>query len=173
MIHENHLPSGLKSQTRSSSNDPQEREHIWFIINRAYQNIYGLNLPTCSDYQKTIFDAALSVYNDDRSDSFSDKGFIQLCEDIIRISDEHSRLSRRHLSRASNPVYLRETALDNALESQKYMKAIGATAPASTIMQAHEVHERISRKNPAKRPTSADMMELAYQQLSINSVTTK
>lgn len=173
MIHETNLPSGLKSHTRSSSNDAQEREHIWFIINRAYQNIYGLNLPTCADYQKTIFDAALSVYNDARSDSFSDKGFIQLCEDIIRISDEHKRLSRRHQSRASNPVYLRETALDNALESQKYMNAIGATMPASTIMQAHEVHERISRKNPAKRPTSADMMELAYQQLSIQTVTPK
>ena len=153
----------------AESGSTTESEQLWFIINRAYQNIYGLNLPSCNDYQKTIFDAALALRRDARSQLFSDKAFIQICEDIIRISDEHARLARQHQSRASNPVYLRETALDNAIEKQNHKQAIGAHQPVSTVMQASESSQRLSFKSEG-RMSSAEVMELAYQQLSISSL---
>lgn len=167
------FPHGLSPRTQSAphadSNHHPERDQLLFIINRAYQNIYGLGMPACADYQKTIFDAALALRRDARSQHFTDKAFIQICEDIIRISDEHARLARQHQSRASNPVYLRETALDNAIEKEKYLRAIGAHKPVSTVTQTSESVQRLSFKSEG-RMTSAEVMELAYQQLSISTL---
>lgn len=154
-------------QSHEASRIAHEREHLWFIINRAYQNIYGLNLPNLPAYQKTIFDAVSSLRKDARTHALSDKTFIQITEDIIRISDEHARLALQHQSRASNPVYLRETALDNAIEKEKYLQAIGANKPSSTIVNATDISTRMAAKR-GESISSAEIMEIAYQQLSIS-----
>lgn len=155
-----------------SSLEAQEREQIWFVINRAYQNIYGLNLPNIPSYQKTIFDTVASLRKDPRAQSYNDKAFMQICEDIIRISDEHARLALKHQSRASNPVYLRETALDNAIEKEKYLQAIGASKPSSKIVSASEKSSRLGTRS-AQPISSAEIMEIAYQQLSLTRVTSE
>lgn len=167
------LPHNLVANAAHSPQDQHEREQTWFMINRAYQNIYGLNLPADATYQRTIFDAALALRRDARCATITDKMLLEAVEDIIRISDEHHNRARKHLARASNPVYLRETAMDNIVEKQKYLQAIGQFKPDSSVKvgctgsQCTALDGRISRMQ--RRLSSSEMMELAYQQLAFNT----
>lgn len=156
------------------------RDHVWFLINRAYQNIYGMNLPANPDYQKSVFDAALSLLQDPRSKTLDEKILMQACEDIIRVSDEHHRLAKKHASRASNPVYLRETVLDNAFEKQKYLRAIGDIMPKPSVKTGSysgtanaeeastDLEGRLQEKAAIRQRRSSEIMELAYQQLALS-----
>jgi hypothetical protein len=140
---------------------------LWFMLSRAYANIYGLPFPTCATYRKTISDAANSVLRDGRTDHFSDRERLQIFEDIIRISDEHTRLAAQHSSRASNPVYLRETALDNAIEKAKYLRAIGQKAPSDSVIAAQQITAttRLEISATHHAQSGVDIVELAYQQI--------
>lgn len=167
-------PSDLLAYAPHSPTDYQEREQIWFIINRAYQNIYGLNLPADAAYQKIIFDAALQLRRDERSDTLGDKIFLQACEDIIRISDEHQRLAQKHFSRASNPIYLCETAIDNARQKLEAMRAGNKSTPLSEVATGGAPDGPCTlldgRLKPMGHPpSSAEIMELAWQQLALNT----
>lgn len=170
----NSLPDNLTAQSPHSPTDRHEREQTWFIINRAYQNIYGMNLAADPGYQQIIFDAALNLRRDPRSANLDEKSLLNAVEDIIRISDEHHRLANKHMSRASNPVYLRETAIDNIIEKQKYLQAVGEIIPNSEVTAGcqldgcTELDGRV-RRLERRKPSSSEIMELAYQQLALNS----
>lgn len=116
------------------------RERAWYLISRAYQNLYGQAMPADEDYRHTLCHAAYQLMLDPRAEQMNDKALLQAFEDIIRISDEHTREARKHLSRASNPVYLREMALDNALEQQKYLHAISELMPQNEVRVARAEH---------------------------------
>lgn len=140
-----------------------KREHTWYLMNRAYQNLYGLSMPGDPHYQQTIFNAALQLIRDHRCTSLSEKFLLQAIEDIIRISDEHHRQAQKHLSRASNPVYLRETALDNIMEHQKYITALEELMPESTVRSWRMEH---SGRVEYASPTSGEVVELAVEHLA-------
>lgn len=152
---------------RSAYAAPQDfsglRERTHYLIHRAYQNIYGLTMPADENYQQTLFNAALQLIQDPRASNLSEKILLKAFEDIIRISDEHTREARKHLSRASNPVYLRETALDNALEQQNYLQALDTLTPPSEVRALKTEHTgRLYRHGTMQR---AEVVEIAYQNL--------
>ena len=141
------------------------RERTWYLLNRAYQNIYGMNMPSEPQYQQTLFNAALHLMLDKRARGLSEKQLLTTFEDIIRISDEHHREATKHLSRAGNPVYLRETALDKAMEHQKYMQALEEITPASKIRSVRTEHTgRVERPGAMKH---VEVVELTCQQLAL------
>lgn len=123
----------LHKQGVSESDYLHIKEQTWYLIGRAYQNIYGLSMPADPQYQQVIFNAAIQLRMDERASRMGERDLLHAFEDIIRISDEHYREAQQHLSRASNPVYLRETALDKALEHQKYLSALEELMPKSKV----------------------------------------
>lgn len=141
------------------------RERTWYLINRAYQNLYGLSMPGDPPYQQAIFNAALQLMRDARSQTLDSKLLLQAFEDIIRISDEHYRQAQKHLSRASNSVYLRETALDNILEHQKYIAALEELMPESTVRSWRMEHTGRVQHPTAVQPS--DVVEITIEQLAV------
>ncbi len=139
------------------------RERAWFLINRAYQNIYGMAIPSDPIYQQTIFNAAYPVMTDRRARTMNEKLLLRTFEDIIRISDEHHRESQKHLAKASNSLYLRETALDKAVEHQKYLAALEELMPTSQVSGNNQLSGRIHRPGGILH---AEVVQIACQQLA-------
>ncbi len=99
------------------------RDQTLYLLNRAYQNLYGLSIPTDQSYQRVLMNAAMQSRLDARTRGLNERELLRVCEDIIRISDEHARLAQQHMARAGNPIYLRETAIDN-LSRQRETQAM-------------------------------------------------
>lgn len=158
--------SCASSQTHKTPDFTGTREQVWYLINRAYQNIYGMNMPAEWEYQHTIYSAAFQMYNDSRVRGMSEKQMLKAFEDVIRICDAHHREAQQHISRATNPVYLREMALDNAMEQQKYMTAVNELLPKSHVKSMRIEHTgRVYGTRESDQPT-ASVMDAAYQQLA-------
>lgn len=141
------------------------RERVWYLVSRAYQNLYGQSMPADEEYRHTLCHAALQLMQDERAIGMTDKALLQAFEDIIRISDEHTREARRHLSRASNPVYLREMALDKALEKKKYLAAIDELMPQNEVRTIRAEHTGTLYRHAGM--VASDVTTIACQQLSI------
>lgn len=139
------------------------KERSWFLINRAYQNIYGMAMPADPIYQQTIFNAAYPVMTDRRARTMNEKLLLRTFEDIIRISDEHHREAQKHLAKANNAVYLRETALDKAVEHQKYLQALEELMPTSQVSGHSQLSGRIHRPGGILH---AEVVQIACQQLA-------
>ncbi len=142
------------------------RERTWYLLNRAYQNIYGLNIPSDPPYQQTIFNAAIQLMRDQRARHLNEKFLLQAFEDIIRISDEHHRQAQKHVSRASNAVYLRETALDNILEHQKYIAALEELMPHNTVRSWRMEHSGRLHYDMTAHTGAGDVIDLSVEQLA-------
>ncbi len=141
------------------------KEQTWYLIGRAYQNIYGMNMPSDAQYQQTLLNAAMQLRMDERAASMGERDLLHAFEDIIRISDEHYREAQQHMSRASNPVYLRETALDNALEHQKYLSALEELMPKSKVGGVCAQHTgRVYRSTSVSR---RETEEITFHQLAL------
>jgi len=152
------------SSSAPTSHHHTLRERAHYLITRAYQNLYGQSLPDDAEYQHMLCNAAWQLIQDTRAQSMSDKLLLKAFEDIIRISDEHAREARKHLSRASNPVYLREMALDNALEHQKYLQALDEIMPQSQVRVVKAEHSgRVHRHG---RMEHTEVVEVTCQQLA-------
>jgi hypothetical protein len=136
-----------------------------YMLERAYRNIYGASLPRDEAYVRPLHYAARQLMRDPRARSLTARELLSVIEDMIRISDEHHERARKHLARASNPVYLRETALDKALEDRRYHEALTEILPGTKMKAKDE--GRLQSHRPQTKMTSAEMMELAYQQLAL------
>lgn len=90
------------------------KSHITELVSRAYYNIHGAPIATADcQWANAIVASALHICMDMRVQQQSTRELVHLFEDIIRVSEEHLRESRRHASMATNAFYLRETVLDN------------------------------------------------------------
>ncbi|MBN8542790.1 MAG: hypothetical protein J0M34_00820 [Alphaproteobacteria bacterium] len=112
------LPSGKTIRAVSSSN-PEFRNQIAEHVARAYYNIHGLNITSADpQWTNTIIAACMQLCMEDRAHGLTSRELINLFQNVIRISEEHVRESKRHAAMATNVFYLKETALDSALYEQ-------------------------------------------------------
>lgn len=96
-----------------SAISPDTRDYIADLMNRAYLNLTGSPL-TAADtaWASAMVATGLQLYKDPRMANYESRELVQLFETVIRISDEHVKVSKRHASMALNVFYLKETALD-------------------------------------------------------------
>ena len=151
-----------KSEPSLSLSIPSQAS-IAYMLERAYQNIYGASMPTDPHYSQDLTHAAEQLVMDHRAKSFTARELLSVMEDMIRVAEEHHKLARQHAAKASNAIYLRETALDKALEDRKYRQALSEILP-ETNSSPTRVDGRIGSSSPV---SSSEMMELAYQQLAL------
>ncbi len=98
------------------SANPELKNQVADLVNRAYYNIHGVSLANADQqWAGTIIAAAMQLCLDSRVHELSTRELLHLFENVIRISEEHTREARRHAAMASNVFYLKETALDAAL----------------------------------------------------------
>lgn len=159
----NNFPSDVHHKGLSEKDYINIKEQTWFLVSRAYQNIYGITMPNDPHYQQTLFNAAMSLRMDDRANSMNERELLHVFEDIIRISDEHQREAQQHMAKASNAIYLREMALDNALESQKYLQALHEIMPES---KAGGVRHTGRLRRTGGAATMAEMVDANLDQLA-------
>lgn len=97
----------------ASAISPDTREYIADLVGRAYMNLTGSVLTSADPAWATAMIATgLQLYKDPRMAQFESRELVQLFENVIRISEEHVKVSKRHASMAMNVFYLKETALD-------------------------------------------------------------
>ena len=100
------------------------KAHITDLVGRAYFNMYNKPFTSAdSAWANAIIASAMHICSDERVQQHSTRALVHLFEDIIRVSEEHMRESRRHASMAINAFYLRETVLDNMLQSVQPLSA--------------------------------------------------
>ncbi len=127
-----------------SAISPDTRDYIADLMNRAYLNLHGTPLATADlQWASAMVAAGLQLYKDPRMASFGTRELVQLFENVIRISEEHVKVSKRHASMALNVFYLKETALDT-LGQEDAQKAHHA---ASTVIGTQTTYTgRISNR---------------------------
>jgi len=109
---------GRVSRATISAN-PELKTHVTDLVNRAYYNLHGSAISSAdSQWANTITAAALQLCMDARVQKLSSRQLLQLFENVIRVSEEHLREAKRHAAMASNVFYLKETALDAALNTR-------------------------------------------------------
>jgi hypothetical protein len=127
---------GRVSRATFSAN-PELKNQVSDLVNRAYYNIHGVALTTADQqWSAAIVAACLQLCLDARVRELNSRELLHLFENVIRISEEHLREARRHAAMASNVFYLKETALDATLVEH-------ANAPdyaSSTIMRMKMDH---------------------------------
>lgn len=158
--------STLRYSTANKSVKIDSHNEVVYLVARAYQNIYGMSLPDDLPYQQTLINAATQLRHDPRAARMDDRALLHAFEDIIRISDEHHAQAQKHHSRASNPVYLRETALDNALEHQKYLKALHEIMPENRISTGLAYDAGRLERSKRIAPSLPNAMDTICQQLA-------
>lgn len=90
------------------------KSHITDLVGRAYFNLHNAPISSTDPaWAAAIIATALHTCSDERVQHLSTRALVHLFEDIVRVSEEHLRESRRHASMASNAFYLREAVLDN------------------------------------------------------------
>ena len=89
------------------------RDYIADLMNRAYMNLHGNPITTAEvQWASAMIATGLQLYKDPRMASCGSRELVQLFENVIRVSEEHVKVSKRHASMALNVFYLKETALD-------------------------------------------------------------
>ena len=96
--------------------NPELKNQVSDLLNRAYFNLHGTPIANAdAQWVSAISGAALQLCLDARVEALSVREIIHLFENVIRISEEHTREARRHAAMASNVFYLKETSLDAVL----------------------------------------------------------
>lgn len=107
-----------------SVQNPEFKSHITELVGRAYFNLHSAPLSSADQqWANAVIASALHICSDERMQQHSPRTLIHIFEDIIRVSEEHIRESRRHASMAINAFYLRETVLDNVLSERNALNA--------------------------------------------------
>ena len=123
-----------------SAQNPEFKSHITDLVTRAYFNLKNAPLSSADPaWANAMIASAVHVCSDERVGQLSTRALVHLFEDLIRVSDEHIRESRRHASMATNAFYLRETVLDNLLATSGPLSADTAVVrmiSESTRLQA-------------------------------------
>lgn len=129
---------GRVSRAAFSAN-PELKTHITDLVNRAYYNIHNMALSNAEpQWASAVIAAALQLCMDARVQNLSTRELIHLFENVIRVSEEHLREARRHAAMASNVFYLKETALDAALNEHEDTAEIKHAA--TTVLGMHAGH---------------------------------
>lgn len=127
------------NSTDASGINPDTREYIAELMNRAYMNLHGTVLNNADNaWASAMVAAGIQLYKDARVHKLGSREIVQLFENVIRVSEEHLKTSRRHASMAVNVFYLKETALDNALSERHHTDYIQAAHP--TVQGADTTH---------------------------------
>lgn len=140
------LPSGKNIRAASSSN-PEFRNHISDLVARAYFNIHGVALNTADQqWANTIIAACMQLCMEERTQEHNSRELIHLFQNLIRISEEHIRESKRHAAMAVNVFYLKETALDSSLYEQSQAAHYQRATPTVVggLQVAHSGRVRIA-----------------------------
>ena len=124
---------GRVSRATFSAN-PELKTHITDLVGRAYFNLHNAALANADKiWASAIIATALQLCMDARVQQLAPRELIHLFENVIRVSEEHLREARRHAAMASNVFYLKETALDAALNDD----TAGLHAAATTVVGLH------------------------------------
>jgi len=145
------LPSGKNFRAVSSSN-PEFRSHISDLVTRAYYNSHGVALNTADkQWANTIIAACMQLCMEERAKELNSRELIHLFQNVIRISEEHLRESKRHAAMAANVFYLKETALDSSLYEQATAASFQRAIPTVVggLQVAHSGRVRLA-------PTESD-----------------
>ncbi len=119
------------------------KSHVTELVSRAYFNIHGANISTADNqWANAIIATALHICMDARVQQRSTRELVHLFEDIIRVSEEHLRESRRHASMATNAFYLRETILDHTLSSANSPTSAQPTVVSIEKLDIARLHTR-------------------------------
>ncbi len=118
---------GRVSRAAFSAN-PELKSQVTELVNRAYYNLHGVNLSHADQqWAGAIVAAAMQLCLDARVRELNTRELLNLFENVIRISEEHTREARRHAAMASNVFYLKETALDATLMEVPHVPAYAQT----------------------------------------------
>jgi hypothetical protein len=142
-----HLVAALFGTSSDATTiNPDTREYIANLMNRAHMNLHGISLNNAEhSWSNAMITAGIQLYKDARVYNLSSREIVQLFENVIRVSEEHLKISRRSASMAVNVFYLKETALDNAITDHHIAEQSQAAHP--TVHRANVAHSgRISHK---------------------------
>lgn len=118
--------------------NPELKSQMADLLARAYQNLRGTPITTAdAQWVSSLHGAATQLCIDGRVADLSVRALVQLFENLILISEEHLKESRRHAAMACNVFYLKETALDS-LNAEGEIAALSA-AP-STVLGHNVAH---------------------------------
>lgn len=132
------------------SANPELRNHVTELVNRAYFNLHNMPLSQAdAQWANSIAAAALQLCADQRVQALSTRELVHLFENMIRISEEHLREARRHATMASNVFYLKETALDAALNDRDIAEINRASTTVVGMRVAHSGRLRVQPANDA------------------------
>jgi hypothetical protein len=110
--------SGKFPRSTSSSN-PELRAQVTDLVGRAYFNIHGVNIASAeASWTATIITACMQLCLEESARELSARELVHLFQNVIRVSNEHQRESKRHAAMALNVFYLKATALDSSLYEQ-------------------------------------------------------
>ena len=121
---------GRVSRATFSAN-PELKTHVTDLVGRAYFNLHNAALTSADkSWASAIIATALQLCMDARVQQLAPRELIHLFENVIRVSEEHLREAKRHAAMASNVFYLKETALDAAMNDDN----AGLHAAATTTV---------------------------------------
>lgn len=101
------------STADTSSATPDTREYIENLVTRAYYNLHGSALQQADAvWASAMLATCMQLYKDPRIANLSSRELLQCFENVMRVSDEHQKISKRHAAMAMNVFYLKETVLD-------------------------------------------------------------
>jgi hypothetical protein len=121
-----------------SSATPDMREYVSSIYARAYYTIHGQHISTADPaWANAINATCLQLYKDPRIATLDTRALLHCFENVIRVSEEHLKISKRHAAMALNVFYLKETALD-ALDQVAAMPSLQAASP--NIISTESTH---------------------------------
>lgn len=134
---------GRVSRATFSANT-ELKSHVTDLVGRAYFNIHSAQLATAEkQWASAIIASALQLCMDQRVQKLSTRELIHLFENVIRVSEEHLREAKRHAAMACNVFYLKETALDAAVNTPPAFNdatstVVGLRLAASRVRVASE-----------------------------------
>ena len=130
---------GRVSNAAFSAN-PELKNEVTELVNRAYYNLHGTALTHADQaWAGTIIAAAMQLCLDSRVRELNTRELLNLFQNVIRVSEEHTREARRHAAMASNVFYLKETALDATLLEIPNVPAYAQTQVLSIQLAADRV----------------------------------
>jgi hypothetical protein len=126
-----------------SAQNAEFKAHITELVGRAYFNLKNAPLASAdAAWANAIVASAVHTCSDERVASRSTRALVHLFEDIIRVSEEHLRESRRHAAMATNAFYLRETVLDALTASEHPLNA--ETSIVRMVSETTRLRERLT-----------------------------
>jgi hypothetical protein len=119
-MHEFSVAFGRVSRATFTAN-PELKTQVTELVNRAYYNLHGAPISQAEPaWVGAIVAASIQLCLDSRVRELNTRELLHLFEHVIRISEEHLREARRHAAMAANVFYLKETALDAALNESSH-----------------------------------------------------